>query len=178
MEPVARGSKGGFQYARRFTLGLLNFLEANLEDDPIEFRAGDSFIALVFDAHSEATDYEFFRRLRVCGVRIYFVILNLPEAEAARWRRRRAARARDRWLEIVAESDGAFCVSKTLADALVAQLKTSKHAQSLKIDWPQSIASRENPAEGAGQAADIKNCLSQFFEMRVLHQTCTPSVLR
>ena len=159
VEPVVCGRKGNDHYAQRFTLKSLNCVEAILDDDPLEFRAGDSFIALVLDTHLP-TDRDFFRQLRVCCVQIYFVIFNLP------------ARPQREWLEILADSDGVFCMSEAIANDLKGQLERSNRRHSRNIDWPQSITSNESP-EAAAQSADIRHSLNQFFEMRVLRQTCT-----
>lgn len=179
VEPVAGSGRGTYHYARRFALDLLNCTGAVLEDDPIEFRAGDIFIALVFDHQGAPTDRDFYRRLRGQGVQMYFVVFDLPDAAApARSSHRGAPRSQSQWLEIVAESDGVFCMSKTLADGLTAQLNTSRGQRPLKIDWPLSMTSDKNSAKRKRETVDLRQRLNHFFGIRVLRQTCTPSVLR
>jgi glycosyltransferase involved in cell wall biosynthesis len=70
VEPVYLDAEGGYRYARRFTLRLLECPEDVLADDPAEFRAGDVMLALAQpdDQAHEAR----LQRLRDAGVQLEF----------------------------------------------------------------------------------------------------------
>lgn len=123
IEPVYATQSQPYRYARRFTLGLLGCPPEVLEDDPVEFAEGDYFLGLDLQPHVVPTQRAFFTRLRQRGVQVHFVVYDLlcvlrpdcflPEADEHFLR----------WLEVVAENDGAMCISAAVAEELRAWMK-------------------------------------------------------
>jgi glycosyltransferase involved in cell wall biosynthesis len=118
VEPVyAEPGREGFRYASRFTLAFLECPAVDsLDDDPIEICAGDVFVGLDLNPHIVARHREYFARLRSSGVSVRFVLYDLlcqtlPTAFSPG-----AADDLQRWLEVVAESDGVMCISRSVAD--------------------------------------------------------------
>lgn len=179
VEPVYAAEKAGYRYARRFTLDLLNCPRDLLHDDPVEYQTGDIFIGLAFHPGVVAAQRAFYQRLRGYGVQVYFVVSDLAGATASR-RARDAAKIRTRWLEVVAESDGALCTSRAAADELAAWIEANsiKHRRAFKIDLLHLGADLEPSMGEKGGAACTREVLDHLFGIRVLRQTCTPSVLR
>ena len=149
VEPVYVTEDGGYRYARRFTLDFLRCPRDVLEDDPVEFRAGDILIGLGVQPQVVATQRAFYHWLRNYGVRIYFVVYDLreliPQLDGT-------LEDHAGWLGVVAESDGAFCVSKAVADELAEWVGAigPKRERPFKIDWFHLSADVENsmPTQG------------------------------
>jgi glycosyltransferase involved in cell wall biosynthesis len=121
VEPVYATENGGYRYARRFTLDFLGCPRDVLEDDPLEFSAGDIFLGLDSQLHVTPARRTFYHRLRGYGVQVYFVAYDLVSTFIDP-----VAQRHPLWLEIVAESDGVFCVSKTVADELAAWINANR----------------------------------------------------
>jgi hypothetical protein len=178
VEPVYATENVGYRYARRFALDFLNCPRDLLEDDPVEFQMGDIFVGLAFHPGVVAAQRAFYQRLRGYGVQVYFVVYDPPGVP--QHVRDGAAETRTRWLEVVAESDGALCTSKAAADELTAWIKASgaKRQRPFKIEWLHLGADVENSMQKKDNSADLRKVLDHLFGIRVFRQTCTPSVLR
>ncbi len=72
--------------------------------------------------------------------------------------------AQHRWLQTVAESDGAVCVSKTVADSLAAWLKdhAPERPRTFKIYWSHNGADIVNSAPTTGLPADAATVLDRL----------------
>jgi len=168
VEPVYATEKAGYQYARRFTLGLLNSPRDLLQDDNVEFQTGDIFIGLAFHPGVLAARRTFYQKLRRYGVQVYFVIYDhdgvFQHAGDG------AAEIRARWLEIIAESDGALCTTKAAADELAVLLANgTNRKRPFKIEFVQL---------GAENESSVTQVLDHHFGFRVFRHTCTPSVFK
>ena len=149
----------GYRYARRWTMAFLGAPQEGVEDDWVVVYPGDVFIAP--DLHHTVTrEHEgLYQQWRNRGIDVYFVVHDLlpvrlphcfpPEAEAAH----------TDWLAVVAQVDGALCISQTVADDLRAWLdeQSTKARPSLQVtafpmghDIENSVPTRGLPEE-AGQ---------------------------
>ena len=160
VEPVyAVPGRCGYRYARRWTMAFLGAPQEGVEDDWVDVYPGDVFIAP--DLHHTVTrEHEgLYQQWRNRGIDVYFVVHDLlpvrlpqcfpPEAEALH-----AA-----WLAVVAQADGALCISQSVADDLRAWLdeQFTKARPSLQVttfplghDIENSVPTRGLPEE-AGQ---------------------------
>jgi glycosyltransferase involved in cell wall biosynthesis len=169
VEPVYARVDQGYHYARRFTLGYLNCPADIWSDDPVECRAGDIFLAVDLLHHVVISHRETFQQMRRQGVTVKFVVYDLlcilmPEffdfGEDA-------GELHSRWLEVVAESDGALCISKSVANELGKWLECNgpERHRPFKIDWFHLGADVDNsvPSQGLPGNADkvIKNISSR-----------------
>ena len=112
----------GYRYARHWTKTFLGAPLEGLEDDGVDVFAGDVFIALDLNYSVSLEHSGLYQQWRNRGVGVYFVVYDLlpvrlphcfhPEAEALH-----AA-----WLAVVAQADGALCISQSVADDLQAWL--------------------------------------------------------
>jgi glycosyltransferase involved in cell wall biosynthesis len=137
IEPVYTPIGQGYRYARRFTLQFLNCPESILIDEPIEFRAGDLFLELCFRPHIVQVQQAFYQKLRNFGVQVQFVVYNLQSITLPRTYSEAVETSHHAWLKLVAESDGAICISKSLADEFSAWIKANGpvHQRLFKIGW-------------------------------------------
>ncbi|MEK6245053.1 MAG: glycosyl transferase family 1, partial [Pseudomonadota bacterium] len=137
VEPVHATPNQGYRYARRFTLRFLNCPESALEDDPIEFRAGDLFLGLGLQPEVVLAQQAFYQHLRNYGVQVRFVVYDLPPITLPDAFPEEAAKQHQAWLKTVAETDGAICISRAGAEELTDWLKANGPARCrpFKIDW-------------------------------------------
>jgi glycosyltransferase involved in cell wall biosynthesis len=108
----------GYRYANQFVNHFLNRDEQNEEDDVIEFKAGDFFLGLDLQHHVVEAQENYLLALRQRGVRIFFVVYDLlpimlPESFPVG-----SKEGHERWLRVLSLYDGAFCISKSVADEL------------------------------------------------------------
>ena len=161
VEPVYAIENGDYRYARRFTMDFLNCPQVGLEDDPVEFQPGDIFLGLDLRPQVVAAHRDWYQRLRGYGVRVYFVVYDLPCVLMPQRIVDGAAEAHTRWLGVVAESDGAFCISKTIAEELGAWVERNgpKRLRPFRINWFHLGADVENSASTKGVPGDAGQAL-------------------
>jgi FkbM family methyltransferase len=122
VEPVYASEREPYRYARKFTLGMLGCPPDALEDDPVEFAEGDVFLGLDLQPHVVPAQRAFYTRLRQRGIAVHFVVYDLLCVERPDCFLPGAAESFTRWLEVVAENDGAMCISAAVAGSLRAWL--------------------------------------------------------
>lgn len=125
VEPVYAPSpdRPGFRYARRFTLGMLECPQDALFDEPVDVQAGDMFIVLDFQSALHPAQDKAFEEMRLMGVTVKFVVYDLlPLSMPDKFIDGMFAYHR-LWLDTVAKSDGAICISQAVADELLAWLQ-------------------------------------------------------
>ncbi|QTP55252.1 glycosyltransferase family 4 protein [Billgrantia sulfidoxydans] len=108
----------GYRYATQFINHFLNRDGQNDEDDAIEFKVGDVFLGLDLQHHVVEAQENYLLALRQRGVKIFFVVydllpITLPESFPVG-----SKEGHERWLRVLSLYDGAFCISKSVADEL------------------------------------------------------------
>jgi glycosyltransferase involved in cell wall biosynthesis len=89
-----------------------------LEDAAIEARAGDVFLGLDLQPHVVAARRDDYRTLRAHGVAVHFVVYDLLPIVLPSAFPHGAAEHHSEWLDVVAASDGALCISQAVATEL------------------------------------------------------------
>ncbi|MCQ2031178.1 glycosyltransferase [Stutzerimonas zhaodongensis] len=137
VEPVYSTADEPYRYARQFTTGFLDLPGAGFEDDIIDFAPGDVFFALDLQPRVQATKADFYQHIRRQGVTVKFMVYDLlcvlqpdhflPGADCSFIK----------WLRVVGESDGAVCISKSVADELSHWMAegTWNRLRPFAIDW-------------------------------------------
>lgn len=123
VEPIYASPEHGYRYARQFTLRFLGCPESALNDEPIEYCAGDVFIGLDFRPEVVLRQAEFYQHLRKFGVQVQFAVYDiLPILQphnfvpgASDWLHR--------WMQVVSNCDGVVCISKAVAGSVNNWLK-------------------------------------------------------
>ena len=124
VEPVyAAMDKSNYRYARRFTLGLLNCPDQILNDDPVKRYDGDIFLGFSINNSTVLKEAAFYSHLKHIGVRVYFLIYDLE------WFERKSS-IHEQWLCTFAASDGAICVSRSVAEDLLQLLDATAPGRS------------------------------------------------
>lgn len=165
VEPVYASTTDGYRYARHFTLGFIDCPAGLLDDDPIDYKAGDLFLGLDLQPQVVPAQQAFYRHLRHAGVEVQFVVydllpITLPDAFPPG-----AAHGHGKWLQVVAESDGAACISNAVAAELRTWLDSAAPERSktfkvtsfhLGADIHASLPSLGLPADAATLLAQLQ----------------------
>jgi len=164
VEPVYATLDNSYRYARSFTLGFLGCAPGVLQDDPVEFRAGDTFLGLDFQPHVAIANREFYRMLRKQGIPVKFVVYDLLPIDVPHAFFEGAAAGHHAWLEVVAENDGAICISEAVANSLSTWFEGYAVARTrpFDVDWFHLGADIEATVPTRGlpdDAAAILDCL-------------------
>ena len=137
VEPVYATPDQGYRYARRFTLRLLACPEGILEDEAIDYLAGDVFLGLDLQPQVVIGQQDFYRQMRRHGVHVHFVVYDLLPIVLPTAFSRGAAEQHSSWLQVVSESDGVLCISQAVADELATWLEQQvpRRATALNIGY-------------------------------------------
>jgi glycosyltransferase involved in cell wall biosynthesis len=136
VEPVYATVEQGYRYARRFTQSFLGYPDQTLQDETMEYAPGDAFFGLDFQPQVVAAQRAFYQTLRRQGVRVQFAVYDLLCISMPQHFPHATVDEFSQWLEVVAESDGALCISKAVADELADWVKQNGPARQrpFKID--------------------------------------------
>lgn len=138
IEPVfATTTQQGYRYARRFTLEFLGCPTDVLDDEPISYHAGDIFLGLDLQPEIVPAQQKVFKTMRQQGVNVKFVVYDLLLMKLPQYFPSDAVEPVTNWLKVVADSDGALCISKAVADELEQwyQAHPPKRERPFAIDW-------------------------------------------
>jgi glycosyltransferase involved in cell wall biosynthesis len=113
--------------------------DGHAEDELVKPRPGDVFLGLDLQHHVTRTQAATLAHYRSEGVRVYFVVYDLLPIQFPQfWESRHLVnQMHEEWLKVVAQGDGAVCISKTVADQLGQWVKNSgiAHAPQFQIGW-------------------------------------------
>lgn len=118
VEPVYATNDHGYRYATRFTLDFLGHKVGDVEDADIDFAPGDIFFMLDLQHHVAQVHRGFYQSARHHGVKVYFLVHDLLPILLDGIFPPQMGKLHAEWLSVVAESDGAFCVSRAVAHEL------------------------------------------------------------
>ena len=159
VRPVYADMNQPYRYATRFVeefysgRGTLNALD----DDVVEFAPGDVFIGLDLLYPFLAEMHKpFYRKMRNHGVIVKFVVYDLLPILLPQHVVKGAEKGHSQWLKIIAQSDGAICISKSVAQELSDWLKNEgvNTSKLFKIDWFHLASEGE-----ARTSSSVKDCL-------------------
>lgn len=169
IEPVYLTDTGGFwhyRYASRFTLDLLGCPQAALPDDAAELQAGDVVLGLDNSVYRliYAQAAGLFAELRRRGVSVYFTVYDLMPVQLPQYFPPGRAITHEKWLNAVLQTDGALCISRTVADDLHdwAQRRLHSRLRPFRIGWFRLGADIANAAPTRGLPGDAAETLAAF----------------
>jgi glycosyltransferase involved in cell wall biosynthesis len=164
VEPVYANIDQHYFYARQFSAKVMGSLEETLYDDPIDYAPGDIFFGLDLQPQVQIAQRNFYQELRQQGVRVEFLLHDLLCIQMPQCFVPGSGEGFSRWLDVVAENDGAICVSKTVADELrqwVAD-NTPPRERPFRIDWSHNGADIKNSIPSSGIPPDANTVLQQI----------------
>jgi len=162
VEPVYATMEHEYRYARGFTLRFLGCPETAMTDEPVEYGHGDLFLGLDLQPHVVPVHRPFYQELRNNGVQVWFLVHDLLPITFPHAFGPGAKNVHHEWLRVVAESDGAICVSRSTADELAEWYKSYgpvRH-RPFKIYWSHNGADISASLPTTGFPADAEKVLT------------------
>lgn len=159
IEPVYATRDEGYRYARCFTQRFIGHPETHVSDDPIRWQRGDVFFGLDMQHHVQLAQKTFYRKLSDDGVTVKFLVHDLLPIQLEELFKDSEARwTHEKWLEMIATTDGAICVSKATADAFehwIAQ-RGIVSSNTFRLAWVHngSDIDGSTPSGGMAQGAE------------------------
>ena len=137
VEPIYATVEQGYRYARRFTEAFLGRDEGVSVDEPIDYASGDIFFGLDLQPQVQLLRRDFYQELRLEGVKVKFMVYDLLSVLMPQYFPLGSGEGFSQWLSLVAENDGAVCISNAVADELNEWFEQNKpkRERSFSIDW-------------------------------------------
>lgn len=138
VEPVYATRDEGYRYARCFTLNFLGQNAEHMTDDLVQWQRGDIFLGLDMQHHVQLAHMDFYRQLKIAGVTVKFLVYDLlPIQLAGLFKESNAKELHEKWLAMIAATDGAICISKATADAYSAWIAENsiRRSPNFQIAW-------------------------------------------
>lgn len=115
----ARPEQQGYFKATQFTQQFLGLEpSAAQQDEPILYGPGDYFLGLDLHPHLVYAQREVFGQMRARGVTVQFVVFDLLCSTMPQHFVSGSKEPFEQWLQVVAQSDGAICISQAVAQEL------------------------------------------------------------
>ncbi|MBF6648518.1 glycosyltransferase [Methylobacter sp. BlB1] len=165
VEPVYATLEHGYRYARQFTLRFLECPDSVLSDGLIEYQNGDIFLGLDLQPQVIPAQRAFYQQLRRDGVLVQFVVYDLLCILSPQFFGEGALEGYQRWLEVVAESDGAICISKSVANELSDWLEAhgQKRYRPFNISWFHLGADVKSSVPSGGLPNNADTVLNSLY---------------
>jgi glycosyltransferase involved in cell wall biosynthesis len=166
VEPVYATVEQGYRYARRFTLDFLGCSDDTLQDEPIDYAPGDIFFGLDMQPQVQVAQRVFYQDLRRQGVYVQFAVYDLLCVLMPQYFNEGAADGHTEWLKVVAESDGAICISNAVADELSDWVRENSQPRKrpFNINWFHLGADVDNSAPSKGFPVDAQTTLNRISQ--------------
>uniref|UniRef100_E6QXB3 Uncharacterized protein n=1 Tax=mine drainage metagenome TaxID=410659 RepID=E6QXB3_9ZZZZ len=165
VEPVyATADESGYRYARQFTLRFMGCPKHLLIDEPVEIWHQDIFLGLDLNSAVVVHQTGFYRYAQHKGTRVYFVIYDLLPVLHPDFFPDGSAKGHADWLNIVAQADGAMCISRAVADEMAAWMG-AWHTQRLRpyqLGWFHLGADTQGLTSTFGLPADAGEVLKKI----------------
>jgi glycosyltransferase involved in cell wall biosynthesis len=157
--PVYASADQGYRYARRFTTVFLGKQCAGINDDPIEYAPGDVFFCLDLNPQVQTASAAFYQHLRQQGVTVKFFVYDLLCIQQPEYFPPGSAEHFTNWLQVVGESDGVVCISKTVAVDLAEWMRSKSWNRTRKF----SVLWNHLGADMSVTASSSSNCVRGLF---------------
>jgi len=138
IEPVYSQVNKSYRYARQYTQNFMGQSTYYGGDDVVQFSSGDIFIGLdLLYPFLAEKHHAFYRKMKNHGVKVKFLVYDLLPILFPNYVVKGAPEAHSRWLKIVSQSDGAICISQSVASELIKWLAKERLSisRSFEINW-------------------------------------------
>jgi glycosyltransferase involved in cell wall biosynthesis len=139
IEPVfSEGAQRGYRYARNFTCAMLGVPAPDLEDAPIDTRAGDLFLGLDLASNITTQNEGALRDMRARGVHVVFCVYDLLPLLRPDCFPFGTEKHYGDYLDCITSlADGIVTISRAVCDELAAWLeqRPSRRASPLRLGW-------------------------------------------
>ena len=136
----------------------------NFDEEMVEFCAGDILLFLDFHPAVAISHRKKTQLLRNKGVLVYHIVHDILPALRQEFFWPDLCSEFHEWLLAISNSDGAICVSRTVADELAGWLKTNgpRRLRPFKIGWSHNGADIESSVPTRGLPNDASQILAQL----------------
>ena len=158
-------SEPGYRKATRFTQQFIGNQDVkHLSDDPILYASGDIFLGLDLHPQIVKAQRQYFQQMRSQGVSVQFVVYDMLCATMPQHFVPGSKDAFVEWVEIVAENDGAICISNAVAEELRDWISShcSKPSRRFDIGYFHLGADIKESQPTRGLSDDEKRVLRQL----------------
>lgn len=163
IEPVYATPEQPYRYARRFTARFLGVPENLLVDDLFDYAAGDIFLGLDLQPQVLSAQRDYYQKLRRQGVQVKFIVYDLLCILLPQFFIPRAVDEFTASLEVISESDGAICISKSVASELSDWREAHKPAERpFEVSWFHLGADMKNSYSSRGLSSEAPGVLKQL----------------
>jgi glycosyltransferase involved in cell wall biosynthesis len=165
VEPVyATADCQGYRYAREFTLRLLGCHNGGLEDDPIDAYPGDLFLGLELQSQIIPIQLGYLEALRHRGIAVDFIVYDILPILMPKNFPKGTDEIHAKWLNAIAQFDGALCISKAVANDIMGWLNANgpKRFRPIKISYFHLGADVDNSVPTRGLPDDVSQVLAQL----------------
>ena len=118
IEPVYASPEGPYRYARHFTLNSLGCPEQALDDDIVDVKPKDILFVPDLNFQVVQGQRDYFVKLRNMGVSVFFLVHDILPIRHPEYFPEGTFEDFQQWLRVVVQTDGAICVSRTVAEDL------------------------------------------------------------
>ena len=163
IEPVyATMAADGYRYARRFTSRFLGVPEDWAIDESVEAYAGDVFFGLDLQPQIVPRQMTVLQGWHRHGVGIRFLVYDLLPVLMPEAFRDVVQERYQRWLGVIAQFDGAICISRTVADELHTYLQSfgPRRERPFVVQWFHLGADLKNSVPSTGMPANAPQILA------------------
>jgi glycosyltransferase involved in cell wall biosynthesis len=115
VEPVYATAVNGYRYARRFMQSFQGAAGPICTDDPIIYAPGDLFFVLDLQPQVQVAQRAAYQAMRRQGLKVMFMVYDLLCVRMPQFFPIGNEQGFADWLGVVAENDGAICISETVA---------------------------------------------------------------
>lgn len=154
-----------YRYANTFAATLSNQAAKETEDDVVDFRQGDIYLALDITAHLIHILHDFYAYLCGMGVEVYFIVYDILFANNPQWWIESVSVNFNDWLKSIAEvSTGLICISQATADEVREWMDQNppKRLSPPKVISFHLGADIENSAPSKGVPKNSESILNQL----------------
>ncbi|MFT0173290.1 glycosyltransferase [Paraburkholderia mimosarum] len=170
IEPIYLSDNGGrwhYRSASSFVLEMLGSPRDKLQGEVINPEAGDMLLGLDLsgDLLVRATEQGLYEEYRDCGVGLYFLVHDILPVRMPEVFPPGANESFKRWLNVVAQFDGAVCVSKAVAEDLTrwrAEQGLDTNGRPFAVAVSHHGADVQNSAPSRGKPANAEQTLDAF----------------
>lgn len=158
----------GYRQATQFGVRLAGSASAEGDGELIDYQAGDIFLGLDLQPEVVPAQREYLREIRNHGVRVFFVVYDILFLSMPQFFEVAAVNALGSWLEVVAESDGAICISEAVGSELRDWLERSETHRERAFDilWFHLGADIDNSCPSTGVPADADAVLARMSDTK------------
>ena len=161
VELVYATSDHGYKYAKRFMSTFPEGAAPGEQDDFIEYSAGDYFFALDLQPHIQVRRQEKILEMQRLGTIVKFMVYDLLPVTMPQFFPLGAEQVMSRWLSLVANSDGAVCISEATAGEFAEWMRVNapERSDNCQISYAHlgsDFYSKSEPSQYGFQASSRK----------------------